>query len=326
MELIAQGGAAGGIEGGGVRPCRPGPGAERLPQLVEVGVAHRRHQHRRRDLPQPGPGPQLGQAGRVARAGRHPLVQLAGGRVEGAGGVPERPQQHHRTGSPRRRPPPAARPRHPAHLPHRRLGIGHEREHELRQHPVEGAVGEREVLGAGDAHVGAGDTPAARLGERLRRVDGGDAVGAHHRRQLLGEEAGPAPDIEHPVAGGHPGHLDQAPAELGAVATDVAVVGLGRGAEQSGSFGAIAIRSRATPRRRRPVAERAVDGVDQRLAPIVEEDAGALPVHGVAEAHARPRGRRTRGCRPRRRDRRPAPTAPRCTPTSAPGGGCPSTS
>ena len=108
-----------------------------------------------------------------------------------------------------------------------RVGVSHEADHQRRQRDVERRVVEREVLGAADAHVGAGVARAARLGELLRGVDRRHVVGAEPRGELARQPAGSAADVEraHPrLDAGGVGERDGEPRD---VAPHEAVVVLG---------------------------------------------------------------------------------------------------
>jgi hypothetical protein len=78
-----------------------------------------------------------------------------------------------------------------AHLAQARVGVLDEVDDELGEHDVERAVGERQLLDAREAHVRARHAPAARVDERVRRIDGRDGVVPDELCQRLRETRSP---------------------------------------------------------------------------------------------------------------------------------------
>ena len=107
-------------------------------------------------------------------------------------------------------------------------GVRHEVDDELRERRVEGRVGERQALRGRPLHADAGMPLSRRLDERLRRVDGRDAVRSDPAHELTGQRAGPAADVEHAPGRADAGVIREEGRERGGVATHEAVVG-GRG-------------------------------------------------------------------------------------------------
>jgi hypothetical protein len=93
---------------------------------------------------------------------------------------------------------------------------------------IERGVVEGQRLGRCGLDLDARDALPARLDERGRRVDRRDPVGAEHSRELAGQRAWPAADVQGTCTRPHAGGVDDRAGELVAVAADEAVVGLRR--------------------------------------------------------------------------------------------------
>jgi hypothetical protein len=219
---VAKGGARIVVERGAVDARGREPGGEREPVVVEIRVVRFDHERFRLDVTEAGAVPEGGEL--AGRAVRH--AGLVGRlRIELERRLPEHTEHRHLAGvvpdATRHRP-----PRDAPHLGDALLGIGHEVQHELREDDVEGAVGERELLGGGEAHVGVGRHRARELHERGRRVDPADVRGAETVRELCEQGARPATDVERTVSPRDSGRIGVQRREPRPVATDMAAVGV----------------------------------------------------------------------------------------------------
>jgi hypothetical protein len=92
---------------------------------------------------------------------------------------------------------------------------------------VEGTVVEGKALRAPAAEIGARDPCAARLEERLRRLDARHALRAEAACELGDDAARPAADVERGVALANARRLAEVRGERGGVAADAAGVRVG---------------------------------------------------------------------------------------------------
>ena len=113
------------------------------------------------------------------------------------------------------------------HLGQPRHRIRHEMDDELREGRVERAVCERQPLGGCLVHVDPGESRPNGGDERLGRVDRGDGRGAQPCHELRGERAGPAPDVEGPLAAPDAGQVRELGREEPRIAAHEAIVCLG---------------------------------------------------------------------------------------------------
>ena len=208
-----------------VQPRRPDPERVGLPPVVErratdldgelaaVGVrqAGSGEQPREVALPRPGqprlvPDPRgdvvRGGPERVQRAAPAGVVPDAGG--DGASG-----------------------PGDADHLGEAAEGIRHEVHDELRQHDVERAVAEGQLLGRGLADVDVRESAPGCRDEGWRGLDGGHPGLAEAVDEDGGEGARAATDVQRPGRRGDDGEVGEADAELLGVATHEAAVGVG---------------------------------------------------------------------------------------------------
>ena len=98
---------------------------------------------------------------------------------------------------------------------------------ELRQRRVELVVGERQLLGGREPDVDAAMALLRRRHERLGGIDGGHVVRAEPVDELRRQRAGPAADVEHPLAVGHSGQVGELWRERHRVAPHEPVVRVG---------------------------------------------------------------------------------------------------
>ena len=103
------------------------------------------------------------------------------------------------------------------------LGVVHEVDDELRQRGVEGIVRPGQRLGARLLQVGAGHPLGARFEER-RRIGARDVVGAEAARELGGQDAGAAADVENALSCLDAGEVSEDGRQLPRVAAHEAVV------------------------------------------------------------------------------------------------------
>ena len=101
----------------------------------------------------------------------------------------------------------AARPGDPGHLAEAGDRIGHEVDDELGERGIEGAVLERDRLGAGLADVDPREPVADGRDERRRRIERGHVIRADARDELPGQGARPRPDVEDALTGPDPGEV-----------------------------------------------------------------------------------------------------------------------
>ena len=97
---------------------------------------------------------------------------------------------------------------------------------------VERVVRERQLLGRAEPNVDARIAGSRSLDERLRRVDGGDGIGADAGDELGRQRARPAADIDHPLPGCDPGEIGELSREQHGVASHEPVVRIGGDVEE----------------------------------------------------------------------------------------------
>ena len=95
---------------------------------------------------------------------------------------------------------------------------------ELGQGCIELVVGERQSLGRCMFDPNTRMALSSGDDERLRGIDGRDAVCAEPTDQLRGERAGPAADVEHALAGDHVGEVREQGSERNGIPAHEAVV------------------------------------------------------------------------------------------------------
>ena len=118
----------------------------------------------------------------------------------------------------------AARARHSRHLLEPGNRIGHEVNDELGQSCIELVVGKRQVLRRCTFDPNSRMTLASRHDERLRGIDGCDAVCTEPLHKLRRQRAGAAADVEHALAGDHVGEVREQRSERNGVPAHEAVV------------------------------------------------------------------------------------------------------
>ena len=99
---------------------------------------------------------------------------------------------------------------HPPHLGERRDRVGQVLHHLVRVHHVERVVVEAQLVHVADLEADVSLAPAVRFGPGQgqhigSRVDPGDVAVGDERRQVRGDGARAAADVEHPRAGAQPG-------------------------------------------------------------------------------------------------------------------------
>ena len=114
--------------------------------------------------------------------------------------------------------------------------IRHEVDDELGQSRVELAIAERELLGGREPNLDAWMALLRRRDERLRRIDRGNVDRPQAADELSGERAGPAADVEHPLAGSDLGEVGELRRERHRVPTHEPVVGVGGDDEAHGEI------------------------------------------------------------------------------------------
>src|SRR3954452_1790218 len=209
-----------------VRAGRTDREAERAPEVVEAGVVRARDEDRLLDALEPRAPEPLGD---VTVLDPRPHLLPDGAGVHGPHRGPERAQHRHAAARdvPHAERDRAARPGHPRHLTHPRVGVAHEADNERGERGVEGAVLPWQILRSAVAHVGGGEARAAGLGELRRRIDRGHPLGARALHELAVEAVRTAAHVEHAHPGPPPGGVGERRRERRQVAPHEAVVVLG---------------------------------------------------------------------------------------------------
>ena len=115
-------------------------------------------------------------------------------------------------------------------------GLGHEVQHQQRQHAVEAAVGTRQRAGIADFERGAGVAVVPRgMGHIDRRdVDAEQLLHAAALQQRERQTAGAAAHVEHPLAIGHADEIEKRLGEAPAPAPHLQFVAVAIGGEKVG--------------------------------------------------------------------------------------------
>jgi phosphoribosylamine--glycine ligase len=216
------------VERRAVRPGRCEPGRKRSPEVFEARVLRLDLKLARTHLGEPAVLPEATKL--LGRAVPHGSAFVRRFGVDLEGSVPEGTQHRHPVGVI-----PNARRDRPAfagggpHCADPGRGVVHEVDHELGHDHIERTSEVGKLFGAPESNVGANDPSAAGLDESGGRIDRRDPVRARDLGERVRESTGAAPDVEDQVALSHPRGGDVGARECAAIATDVAVVGVGGG-------------------------------------------------------------------------------------------------
>ncbi len=97
----------------------------------------------------------------------------------------------------------------PAHLAQARDRIGHEVHRQLREGDIEDAIGEGQPLGRRQPDIDAGQALTHRVRKRPRRFHRANRLCAQPAHKLGRQRAGPAPDIQCPLAAADRGQIGE---------------------------------------------------------------------------------------------------------------------
>ena len=190
-----------------IRARRADAEGERFPPLLERGVPHPDGQRRFPRQAEPSPQEEPGQL-TLADTGQVRLIACR--RVELTHPLPEHGQRAaavavipHASGDD------TAGTGNPAHLAQARDRIGHEVHRQLREGDIEDAIGEGQPLGRRQPDIDAGQALTHRVRKRPRRFHRANRLCAKPAHKLGRQRAGPAPDIQCPLAAADRGQIGE---------------------------------------------------------------------------------------------------------------------